>query len=56
MNENNRNQDNGHHGQDGHTEHIHVLADGTVLHHTHGAHGHQKEWNINGETVTLAIQ
>ena len=41
MNENNRNQDNGHHGQDGHTEHIHVLADGTVLHHTHGAHDHQ---------------
>lgn len=40
MNENNRNQDNGHHGQDGHTEHIHVLADGTVFHHTHGAHGH----------------
>lgn len=50
MNENNRNQDNGHHGQDGHTEHIHVLANGTVLHHTHGAHGHQ-----HSHTQTKAV-
>lgn len=50
MNENNRNQDNGHHGQDGHTEHTHVLADGTVLHHTHGAHGQQ-----HSHTQTKAV-
>lgn len=50
MNENNRNQDNGHHGQDGHTEHIHVLTDGTVLHHTHGTHGHQ-----HSHTQTKAV-